>query len=160
MELAANSCPRGGVNCPNTTSAVADKSSMRPARLRQLLATMQALADQLAPIGEAASAEHQALRDADAAMHARIVALEAQSAKRPVVRLASLTLASLGTNPIDVAITWHSPMPSVAYDVTISDSRIALVGVKNQSIGGVTVTLRASALITAVNIIAAASGLS
>lgn len=40
--FADTQCPRGGVDCPNTTTAVEEREEQRPSRLRQLIKAAQA----------------------------------------------------------------------------------------------------------------------
>lgn len=152
-------CPRGGINCPHIDSSVAQRRAMRPYYLLQFLLSLQSLGDQLAPIAELAGTAHQQLHDADDALSARIDALESAEVRRPTMRLYTFTLAglSLGASR-DVVITWPTPMPTAVYDVAISENRVLMSALRNQTASGVTMTLQVNALITTVTITAGAVG--
>jgi len=150
IEFANRRCPRGGSPlCPYVTSAQNASEDARPWRLRQLLQRVQELGDQLAPIATGAEAEHAALRAADASLAARLAALESTIARKPSVRLCSVTVAviSLGGTR-DIVVTWPTPMPTANYDVTLSDARLIITALSNQAAASVTVTVRAAVAIT------------
>lgn len=115
-DFAEVSCPQRGVGCPNTRTAVLQHEAKQPAtaasvdRVQGLLdaaevklAELQALVDVMRPIAESAGSEHQALRNADVALSARLAALE--SAPTPLrLGLVSATTKTTATVWVDGAV--------------------------------------------------------
>ena len=147
-DLGDHRCPRGGVDCPSTSAALAASQQGRLGAVAAEVDALRSVSEHLEPIAQASETVHTA-------MLARIDALEART---PVVRIATTVIATLlAGDSTTITVAWPDPMPTASYDVAVSNP-LTVVTVTSRTTTAVTVTLRTATLLTAATITLVAVG--